>query len=135
MSAPTCGRYLSDSARGWPRIVALPALGRTSPSSRRRVVVLPAPLGPIKPAMIPAGTLMVRPSTAVSFPKFLRKPSVSMAKAPFALPGVELVAGPAWDAWDACNGSGERDIGASLSWPPIWEDGEIIGSHVPSFLS
>src|SRR5438874_3011418 len=126
MSAPTRGRYLSDSARGWPRIVALPALGRTSPSSRRMVVVFPAPLGPIKPAMVPAGTLMVSPSTAVSFPKCLLKPCVSMAKVPEALPGAEPEAGAQWCAGSR---SGERDIVTSLRWTPIWEDGETMGSH------
>jgi hypothetical protein len=89
---------------------------RISPSSRRMVVVLPAPLGPINPAMVPVGTLMVSPSTAVRLPKCLRKPCVSMAKVPEALPGAEPVAGAVWDAWGR---SGERDIGTSLRRPPI----------------
>src|SRR5205823_14910917 len=60
-------------------------------------------------------------------PKCLLKPCVSMAKAPFALPGAEPVAGAVWDAGSR---SGERDIGTSLRWPPIWEDGETMGSHI-----
>src|SRR5215470_13272879 len=90
------------------------------------VVVFPAPLAPINPAMVPAGTLMVSPSTAVRLPKCLRKPCVSMAKAPEALPEAEDVPGVAWDAGSR---SGERDIGTPLRWPPIWEDGETMGSH------
>src|SRR5579859_5799280 len=90
------------------------------------VVVLPAPLGPINPAMVPTGTLIVSSSTAISLPKCLLKPCVSMAKPPEALSGAEDVPGAAWDAGSR---SGERDIGTSLRWPPIWEDGETMGSH------
>src|SRR5579864_2305451 len=90
------------------------------------VVVFPAPLGPINPAMVPTGTLMVSPSTAVRLPKCLLKSCVSMAKANAPLPGAEPVAG---FAWDDGRRSGERDIGTSLRWFPIWQDGETMESH------
>ncbi len=43
-----------------------PAVGRTRPSSIRRVVVLPAPLGPRKPVTSPAATSKLRSRTAVT---------------------------------------------------------------------
>src|SRR5690348_15204673 len=90
------------------------------------VVVLPAPLGPINPVIVPAGTLMVSPWTAVRLPKCLRKPCVSMAKAPEVLPEAEDVPGVAWDAGSR---SGEKDIVPSSRWPPRRQDGETIESH------
>jgi hypothetical protein len=47
-----------------PRTVAVPAEGRTSPSSIAIVVVFPAPFGPMNPATTPVGTSMLSLSTA-----------------------------------------------------------------------
>src|SRR4051812_46073308 len=52
-------------------MVAVPELGRTRPSSIRKVVVFPAPLGPRKPVMRPGSTEKDRESTAVKVPKRL----------------------------------------------------------------
>ena len=48
-----------------PSTVPVPAVGRTRPSSMAMVVVLPAPLGPTKPATTPGGSSMSRWSTTV----------------------------------------------------------------------
>src|SRR5947209_19623070 len=62
-----------------PKIDQEPAVGASSPSSTRMVVVLPEPLGPRKPKTEPAGTARSMPSTAATAPKRLVRPSVSMA--------------------------------------------------------
>jgi len=51
-----------------PATVALPAVGRIRPRSIRRVVVLPAPLGPRKPVTEPGSTVKLRFCTAVTGP-------------------------------------------------------------------
>lgn len=51
-----------------PSTVAVPDDGGTSPSSIAIVVVLPAPFGPMKPAMTPVGTSMVSESTPTRRP-------------------------------------------------------------------
>ena len=45
---PVRARAAGDPAAS-PSTVAVPEVGRTSPSSMRSVVVLPAPFGPRKP--------------------------------------------------------------------------------------
>jgi hypothetical protein len=50
---------------------ASPAVGRTSPSSMRIVVLLPAPLGPTNPVIWPQSTSKSRSSTARVVPKAL----------------------------------------------------------------
>ena len=60
--------------RSWP----LPAVGVTRPSRVRRVVVLPAPLGPRKPTTVPWSTSKLRSSTATTSPKRLVSPSMVM---------------------------------------------------------
>src|SRR5215472_639660 len=49
-------------------MVAVPLVGAVRPSSIRRVVVLPAPLGPRKPVTRPGPTSKLKPSTAVTLP-------------------------------------------------------------------
>ena len=56
---------------GRPAIVAVPEVGVTSPSSERSVVVFPEPLGPRKPAIVPASIEKLRSSTARTGPKLL----------------------------------------------------------------
>ena len=59
------------------RDLASPAVGRTSPSTARNVVVLPAPLGPRKPVIRPAGIAKDRSSTAVVEPyRFVSAPNL-----------------------------------------------------------
>src|SRR5271155_5537085 len=59
-------------------MVAVPAEGCTSPSSMRRVVVFPEPLGPRKPVTRPGSTVNERSSTANTSPKCLDSPLISM---------------------------------------------------------
>src|SRR5579871_419086 len=47
------------------------------------VVVLPEPLGPRKPVTCPTGTCRSSPASARTCPKFLRRPSISMAASVF----------------------------------------------------
>src|SRR4029453_17058453 len=77
-SAPTWRMGSVSSRYGLPSILVLPAVGVTSPRSMRRVVVLPAPLGPRKPTTVPWSTAKLRSSTAVTGPKRLVSPSMVM---------------------------------------------------------
>ncbi len=79
-SAPTvaCGRGRSAYRR--PPIVAVPAVGATSPSSVRRVVVLPAPFGPRKPVTRPGRTVKDRSDTAVTCPNRFVRPRTSTTR-------------------------------------------------------
>src|SRR6266568_4414766 len=52
-------------------MVAVPLVGVTRASRQRRVVVLPAPLGPRKPVTVPGSTSKLRSSTARTLPKNL----------------------------------------------------------------
>ena len=54
-------------------MVAVPDVGRTSPSSIRSVVVLPAPFGPRKPVTRPGATWKERSSTARTGPNDLER--------------------------------------------------------------
>jgi hypothetical protein len=49
-------------------MVALPEVGRLSPTSIRNVVDLPAPLAPRKPVMVPGSSVTVKSSTALTGP-------------------------------------------------------------------
>ena len=51
-------------SRSAPATVAVPAVGRSSVVSMRRVVVLPAPFGPRKPTISPSSTVRSTPRTA-----------------------------------------------------------------------
>ena len=62
-----------------PWTVAVPAVGFTSPSSIRSVVVFPAPFGPRKPTTRPSSTVNDRSSTATILPKCLVSPETSIA--------------------------------------------------------
>ena len=77
-SARVKGRVLEHGANLGARPVELvvettaegrrPPVGRTSPSSARSVVLLPAPFGPRKPVTRPASTSKLSPLTAWTFP-------------------------------------------------------------------
>src|SRR3712207_5974312 len=57
---------------------AVPAVGRSRPTSIRMVVDLPAPLRPRKAVNLPGATSKVRPSTAVRVPCRLVSPRTSI---------------------------------------------------------
>ena len=59
-------------------MVAVPEEGCTSPSSMRKVVVLPEPFGPRKPVTRPGSTVNDRSSTARTGPKVLERPRISI---------------------------------------------------------
>src|ERR1700684_1279112 len=75
-----------------PRIVPLPDVGRTRPSSIRIVVVLPAPFGPTKPQTDPEGMASARPSTTVRSPKRFVSPAVETARCPRGPSSVRYIA-------------------------------------------
>src|SRR3981081_2750265 len=52
----------ADTTR--PAMLMDPSVGCSSPATQRKVVVLPQPEGPSKTTISPAGTAMLRPSTA-----------------------------------------------------------------------
>ena len=68
---PTCVSGSESWAYGRPWMVALPVVGVTRPTSERRVVVLPEPLGPRKPTTLPSSMSKLRSSTARTGPKSL----------------------------------------------------------------
>src|SRR5215472_18123081 len=59
-------------------MVAVPASGFTRPSSIRKVVVFPAPLGPRKPVTVPPSTPKLRSPTASTGPNRLVSPDTSI---------------------------------------------------------
>src|SRR5258707_6289008 len=58
-----------------PPIDAVPRSGRSSPATRRKVVVLPAPEGPSSTKNPPSGIASDRSSTAAMSPKRLARPA------------------------------------------------------------
>src|SRR4029450_4790608 len=64
-----------------PSSRAVPASARSSPSRTRRVVVLPAPLGPRKPCTSPVRTSRSRPSRARVGPKVFTSPEIEIVVA------------------------------------------------------
>src|SRR5436305_14755069 len=58
-----------------PSIRASPEVGRRTPASMRRVVVLPAPSGPTRPNSSPRPTSKLTPATAVRSPNLRVRPS------------------------------------------------------------
>ena len=67
-TAPIRSAGCSIWAYGFSKISASPWDGFASPSSMRRVVVLPAPFGPRNPVIVPGSSANERLSTAVSLP-------------------------------------------------------------------
>src|SRR5215468_7659823 len=68
-TAPTLRRGEARRSYGTPPINAVPASGRTRPSTMRSVVVFPDPFGPKKPVTFPAWAVNVIARTAVTRPK------------------------------------------------------------------
>ena len=73
-----CRRRCRGRARG-----PCPMSGRNSPSSIRSVVVLPAPLWPMKPNTSPTRTAKVTSSTATRLPKYFESPWIWIALTSF----------------------------------------------------
>ena len=67
-----------ESAASMPSTVAVPEVGGSWPLSICRVVVLPAPLGPIKPKNSPCVIWRSRLFTAVSLPNCFVRACASM---------------------------------------------------------
>src|SRR5262245_54370496 len=65
-----------------PRRAISPASGRSRPATRRRVVVLPHPLGPSRVNTSPRPTRSEAPSTAGAPPKSLLTPSRARTVSP-----------------------------------------------------
>ena len=64
-------RERTAAASALPSTSIRPLVGATSPSAMRRLVVLPAPLGPRNPRIDPALAANDSPSTAVNAPYLL----------------------------------------------------------------
>src|SRR5262249_23421874 len=64
----TCGGEAEMSA---PRNNTSPDVGANSPQIRLTIVLLPEPLGPMRPRIVPSGTVRSTPSTARTPPKCL----------------------------------------------------------------
>src|SRR3954452_8284262 len=68
-----------------PSIRASPAVGRRTPASMRRVVVLPAQSGPTRPNSSPRPTSKLTPATAVWSPNLRVRPSTRRSKSDMGL--------------------------------------------------
>src|SRR4051812_20219319 len=87
------GRALSGaSTSDCPSSSTSPAVGVSSVAMMRMVVLLPAPLGPMKPRMVPASNSNVTSSTARSAPKSRRSPFTCNR----LIASPRLVASPSW---------------------------------------
>src|SRR5207237_8519104 len=73
------GRRPARSTSGAPRSQHSPEVGAIRPSSSFTAVVLPAPLGPRTPKTSLGGTVIVRPASAVVWPKRFASSTVWIA--------------------------------------------------------
>src|SRR5260370_11040216 len=73
-------RCISTSLMGFPRIRALPAVGKISLIRSLMAVDLPAPLGPINPNTSPVSTCMFKPSSDVLFLRFKNPKGYTLVK-------------------------------------------------------
>src|SRR5512137_2299336 len=71
---------MGSSRTSWPATLMLPAPGVSSVASTRRVVVLPAPLGPKMLRNPPRGTPNEMPLSTSRRPNVLRSPSTSISR-------------------------------------------------------
>ncbi len=75
----TCRTASASRTTSWPRIFAVPEEGARKVARMRRVVVLPAPLEPMKPNKSPWLTVKSRQLSAVMLPKTRVRPTVATA--------------------------------------------------------
>ena len=79
-STPTSAfAWVGSAHTSTPKILAVPASGRSSPTAIDNDVVFPAPFGPSIPKNDPFGTARLRSSTAFSSPKTFVNPTNSNA--------------------------------------------------------
>src|SRR3990172_13429609 len=67
-------RYIGQLVTSLSASVTRPASGSTMPQAMRKVVVLPAPLGPKRPTISPGNTSKSTPSTTRRLPYDLTRP-------------------------------------------------------------
>src|SRR5918996_1084127 len=77
---------LERPLRSWSPMRTVPLSGFTAPLSRFRVVVLPDPLGPIRPRMVPGSTVKATSATAWRPPNRLLSPVTRRLPASATLP-------------------------------------------------
>src|SRR3954469_10352077 len=86
-TTPRRATWCGDSLPSWrPSNDQVPVLGWSNPVSRLNSVVLPAPLGPIKPVMPPRSISRWSTETAVRPPKLRVTPSTTIAGSGLATP-------------------------------------------------
>src|SRR6056297_53304 len=101
-------RWAGTPARSSPLNVQRPWSGVSNPVSRLNRVVLPAPLGPIRPVMSPAGISRWSTSTAVRPPKDRCTPSMVSMGSGLATPG--SAATPSSGSLRSSGGSGDIEL-------------------------
>src|SRR5215467_4638965 len=102
-----------SASRSAPATVAVPAVGRNSVVSMRRVVVLPAPFGPRKPTISPSSTSRSTPRTASTGPLRLENVRARPRASMIAMP-VSFRLLPALRAWSGAIGAGRGLVGRQL---------------------
>src|SRR5262249_39564600 len=84
--------------RSRPQALIVPAVGRSSPTIIRAMVVLPEPDSPTIASDLAGGTVKVTPSTATRSPNSLRSPLTSSTGRP-PLPAMVACDGASSDMW------------------------------------
>src|SRR4051812_12135093 len=105
-------------------MVASPPVGATRPSSIRRVVVLPAPLGPRKPVTRPGSTVKDRSLTAA------RSPYCLVSRETTTRPGSPPVAGASGDVRSSVRSTGRvRSSSLTAGTGPVAPLAPLQPSH------
>src|SRR6185369_1668166 len=105
-------RYIGKRVTSLPSKRTRPSLGVIWPVVMRKLVVLPAPLGPSKPTTSPASTSKETPSTTLRRPYHFSRPRTSR-RAIVVLPDRTRGAHPCGDNANAVTGQGQRRSTAS----------------------
>src|SRR3954447_19440108 len=109
----------------------VPVLGWSKPVSRLNSVVLPAPLGPIRPVMPPRWISRWSTDTAVSPPNERVTLSTTTAGSGFATPTSQ--GSPRRAAWASRRGACCAGAPADIAWAPVVGDGSAgIEHHLSS---
>src|SRR5215469_15198554 len=102
------------SLMGWPKIRAVPAVGKISLINNLMAVVFPAPFGPMNPKISPVSTRMFSPSSDLLFFRFKKPCGYSLVKFSVSIAGAVMSpflaarAGPSILPKMECAGSGNR---------------------------